>query len=99
MEDWIILNNNTNNTTNDNNNNIQPYNNHDKTNDLISQLDIEIENNSYEYNYPSNTYYRCQDTDFIYSSCCNLFNNIQIQIKTIQFYLLSIINDLKNLLY
>lgn len=99
MEDWIILNNNNNNNNNINNN--QYSNNQDitDTNDLISQLDIEIENSSYEHNYQSNPYIRAQDKEFIYSSCSHLFNNIQIQLKTIHFYLLSIVNDIKNLLY
>ena len=106
MEDWIILNNNNNNINNNinkniNTDNIQYSNNQEitDTNDLISQLDIEIEKSSYEHNYQSNPYIRAQDKDFIYSSCSYLFNNIQIQLKTIHFYLLSIVNDIKNLLY
>lgn len=94
MEDWIVLDDNKPNTVNDEINNV---------NNLISQLDNEINNNSYE---PS--CYKQTNSNFFgyitkekksFSSCSFLLNNLCIQIKTLQFYLLSIINNLKQNLY
>ena len=91
MEDWIILDDKTKTDTNDE---IITVNN------FITKLDNEIESRTYEKNsFNSNFVDNITPENKFFSSCSLLINNFYLQIKTLQFYLLTMINDLKQNLY
>lgn len=91
MEDWIVLDDDKSNTVYDEMNNV---------NHLISQLDNDIKNKSYESasNKPTNSNYITKEKNN-FLSCFLTLNGFCLQVKTLQFYILSTFNDFKRNLY
>ena len=94
MEDWIVLDDKQDNS----NNNVinSPTSDDEKTNNFILQIDNEIKQTTYESNSNQyNNYFKYFTQERNIYSCSYIFNTLYLQLKTIQYYIISIMNDFK----